>query len=61
MGRARGPGLDREPAELEARITGRVEEMVRVGLIEEVERLRAAGLEKNPSAAIAKWAKLLRP
>lgn len=43
--------LDREGAELESRITGRIEEMIRAGLIEEVVRLRAEGLEKNPSAA----------
>ncbi len=43
--------LDREGAELESRITGRVEEMIRAGLVEEVVRLRAEGLEKNPSAA----------
>jgi tRNA dimethylallyltransferase len=43
--------LDREGAELEARIIERVEAMVRDGLVDEVERLRAEGLEKNPSAA----------
>ncbi|ATC63209.1 tRNA (adenosine(37)-N6)-dimethylallyltransferase MiaA [Nibricoccus aquaticus] len=43
--------LDREGAELESRITGRVEAMVREGLVEEVARLRGEGLEKNPSAA----------
>lgn len=43
--------LDREGAELESRITGRVEAMIRDGLVEEVVRLRAEGLEKNPSAA----------
>jgi tRNA dimethylallyltransferase len=43
--------LEREPAELERRIDERVAAMLRGGLIEEVRRLRAAGLEKNPSAA----------
>jgi tRNA dimethylallyltransferase len=43
--------LDRAPGELEARIYGRVEAMIRDGLVAEVERLRAEGLEKNPSAA----------
>jgi tRNA dimethylallyltransferase len=43
--------LDREGAELEARILGRIEMMMRDGLVAEVERLRAEGLEKNPSAA----------
>jgi len=45
--------LDREPFELERRIGERVAAMLRAGLIEEVRRLRAAGLEKNPSAARA--------
>jgi tRNA dimethylallyltransferase len=51
--------LDREPAELDARITVRVDAMLRGpsdgltagGLVDEVRRLRAAGLEQNPSAA----------
>lgn len=43
--------LARAPAELAARITARVEAMLRAGLVDEVRRLRAAGLEKNPSAA----------
>jgi tRNA dimethylallyltransferase len=43
--------LDRAAGELEARIYGRVEAMIRDGLVAEVERLRAEGLEKNPSAA----------
>ncbi len=45
--------LDRTPAELEARIDRRVDAMLRAGLVEEAQRLRAAGLEKNPSAAKA--------
>ena len=43
--------LERPPAELEARIEARVAGMLRQGLVEEVRRLRAAGLEENPSAA----------
>jgi tRNA dimethylallyltransferase len=45
--------LDREPRELEARIEQRVAAMLREGLVAEVERLRAAGLDANPSAAKA--------
>jgi tRNA dimethylallyltransferase len=45
--------LDRDPAELNARIEARVAGMLRDGLVAEVERLRAAGLERNPSAANA--------
>ncbi len=45
--------LDRTPAELEKRIEARVAAMLRGALIEEVRRLRAAGLERNPSAAKA--------
>jgi tRNA dimethylallyltransferase len=45
--------LDRAPAELEARITARVNAMLAGGLVDEVRRLRAAGLEQNPSAAKA--------
>ena len=53
--------LDREPADLDARIAARVEAMLRGpfdgfttgGLVAEVRRLRAAGLEQNPSAARA--------
>lgn len=45
--------LDREPADLERRIEARVAAMLRGGLVEEVRRLRTAGLEKNPSAALA--------
>jgi tRNA dimethylallyltransferase len=45
--------LEREPAELERRIGLRVEEMLKNGLVDEVRRLRALGLEDNPSAAKA--------
>jgi len=43
--------LEREPAQLNVRIEARVEAMVRSGLVEEVECLRAEGFERNPSAA----------
>jgi tRNA dimethylallyltransferase len=45
--------LDRPPAELEQRIEARVAAMLGHGLVDEVRRLRAAGLERNPSAAKA--------
>ena len=45
--------LDREPAELNVRIEARVEAMLAAGLVEEVRRLREAGLERNPSAVRA--------
>jgi tRNA dimethylallyltransferase len=45
--------LERAPADLAARIEARVAAMVREGLVEEVRRLRAEGLERNPSAARA--------
>ena len=45
--------LDRPPADLEARIKARVATMLRDGLVEEVRRLRKAGLEQNPSATKA--------
>jgi tRNA dimethylallyltransferase len=45
--------LDRAPADLEKRIEERVAAMLHGGLIEEVRRLRAAGLDQNPSAAKA--------
>lgn len=45
--------LDRAPAELEQRMSQRVTAMVGAGLVDEVRRLRAAGLESNPSAARA--------
>ncbi|MDE3084617.1 MAG: tRNA (adenosine(37)-N6)-dimethylallyltransferase MiaA, partial [Verrucomicrobiota bacterium] len=45
--------LERPNEELAARIEARVAAMLRVGLVDEVRRLRADGLEKNPSAARA--------
>lgn len=45
--------LDREPEELNQRIQSRVDAMLEAGLVDEVRRLRAAGLEQNPSAARA--------
>ena len=45
--------LERAPADLAVRIEARVAAMVREGLVEEVRRLRAEGLERNPSAARA--------
>lgn len=45
--------LTRIPAELNQRITARVNAMIEEGLIEEVRRLRGAGFERNPSAARA--------
>ncbi|HTJ77918.1 MAG TPA: tRNA (adenosine(37)-N6)-dimethylallyltransferase MiaA [Rariglobus sp.] len=45
--------LDREPDELNGRIAKRVDAMLASGLVDEVRRLRAAGLEKNLSAARA--------
>jgi tRNA dimethylallyltransferase len=45
--------LDRTPADLDARIAARVTAMIQAGLVDEVRRLRAAGLESNPSAARA--------
>lgn len=45
--------LEREPKALETRIEARVKAMLEAGLVEEVRRLRAAGLERNPSAAKA--------
>lgn len=43
--------LERDPAELPARIERRVEAMLAAGLVEEVRALRSAGLERNASAA----------
>ena len=43
--------LDRPRPELETRIDERVRAMLAAGLVDEVRRLRAAGLEQNPSAA----------
>jgi tRNA dimethylallyltransferase len=45
--------LERAPAELAQRLEARVAAMLRDGLVEEVRRLRAEGLERNPSAARA--------
>ena len=45
--------LERAPAALDARIAARVGAMLEAGLVEEVLRLRALGLEANPSAARA--------
>ncbi|AHF89039.1 tRNA delta(2)-isopentenylpyrophosphate transferase [Opitutaceae bacterium TAV5] len=45
--------LEREPAELDARIALRVEQMLQAGLVDEVARLDAAGFRQNPSAARA--------
>jgi tRNA dimethylallyltransferase len=45
--------LDRPPPELNARIEARVAAMLRDGLVDEVRRLRAEGLENNPSAVRA--------
>ena len=45
--------LERDPEELHARIERRVRGMLRDGLVEEVRRLRAEGIEANPSAASA--------
>lgn len=45
--------LVRPPAELNERIVARVAAMLRDGLVDEVRRLRAEGLEQNPSAARA--------
>jgi tRNA dimethylallyltransferase len=45
--------LERTPEMLEARIDARVQAMLREGLVDEVRRLREAGLERNPSAARA--------
>lgn len=43
--------LERSPEELNRRIDLRVETMLRAGLVEEVQRLRADGFEQNPSAS----------
>jgi tRNA dimethylallyltransferase len=45
--------LERDPVDLAARIERRVAAMLQAGLVDEVRRLRAAGLESNPSAARA--------
>ena len=43
--------LTRESADLQNRIAQRVKAMLAAGLVAEVERLRTAGFERNPSAA----------
>jgi tRNA dimethylallyltransferase len=45
--------LYRDTPDLEARVSARVTAMLRDGLVDEVRRLRGAGLEANPSAAKA--------
>jgi tRNA dimethylallyltransferase len=45
--------LEREPAELDERLARRVDAMIADGLVDEVARLRAVGLEKNLSASRA--------
>lgn len=45
--------VDRNPEVLKERIRSRVFEMIRLGLIDEVELLIQQGIEKNPSAANA--------
>lgn len=45
--------ISREPDDLNRRIETRVRAMLETGLLEEVRRLRAEGLEQNPSAARA--------
>ncbi len=45
--------LDRHPAELNRRIETRARQMIERGLIDEVRRLREAGIERNPAAARA--------
>lgn len=45
--------LDRDPAELKARVYRRAREMVAHGLVEEVRQLMAQGIEFNSSAASA--------
>jgi tRNA dimethylallyltransferase len=45
--------LDLTPEQLARRIDARIAAMLRAGLVDEVQRLRAEGLEKNPSAARA--------
>ncbi|PRY48754.1 tRNA dimethylallyltransferase [Geodermatophilus tzadiensis] len=46
-------GLDREPAELDARVAERVDRMWAAGLVAEVEALAADGLREGPTAARA--------
>ncbi len=46
-------GLDREPAELDARVARRVDRMWAAGLVAEVEALEAEGLREGPTASRA--------
>ncbi|SFP91909.1 tRNA dimethylallyltransferase [Geodermatophilus dictyosporus] len=46
-------GLDREPAELDARVAERVDRMWAAGFVAEVEALAAEGLREGPTAARA--------
>ncbi|SMO99713.1 tRNA dimethylallyltransferase [Geodermatophilus aquaeductus] len=46
-------GLDREPAELDARVAERVDRMWAAGFVAEVERLAADGLREGPTASRA--------
>jgi tRNA dimethylallyltransferase len=46
-------GLDREPAELDERVAGRVERMWARGFVAEVEALAADGLREGPTASRA--------
>jgi tRNA dimethylallyltransferase len=46
-------GLDREPAELDARVARRVDRMWAAGLVAEVEALVAEGLREGPTASRA--------
>jgi tRNA dimethylallyltransferase len=45
--------LERDAEELRERVARRVDQMLQNGLIEEVDRLRGLGIEKNPGAASA--------
>jgi tRNA dimethylallyltransferase len=51
--RATQLGLDRAPADLDARVAERVARMWRQGLVEEVRRLTGAGLRDGPTASRA--------
>lgn len=46
-------GLDREPADLDERVAGRVDRMWAAGLVAEVEALAADGLREGPTACRA--------